>query len=74
MNNIMKIIKSLEESGLLTKGVSKNIKNEAKEKTGAFLETLLGTLEASLLGNLLTCKRRRTIRAGKSTVRAGHEF
>ena len=47
--NIMKIIKSLEESGLLIKGVSKTIKNEAKEQKGRFLSMLLGTLGASLL-------------------------
>ena len=55
-NDVMKIIKSLEESRLLIKGVSKTIKNEAKEQTGRFLSMLLGTLSASLLGNLLTCK------------------
>ena len=47
---------SLEESRLLIKGVSKTIKNEAKEQTGRFLSMLLGTLSASLLGNLLTSK------------------
>ena len=50
------IVKSLEESTLLLKGVSKTIKNEAKEKKGGFLRMLLGTLGASLLGNLLTGK------------------
>ena len=52
MNDIMKIIKSLEESGLLIKGVSETIKNEVKEQNGGFLGMLLGTLGASLLGNL----------------------
>ena len=52
MNNIKKIVKSLEESGLLIKGVNKAIKNEAKEQKGGFLGMLLGTLGASLLGNL----------------------
>ena len=56
MNDIMKIIKSLEESNLLVKGVSKTIKNEAKEQKGGFLSMSLGTLGASLLGNLLTVK------------------
>ena len=69
MNDIMKIVKSLEESGLLIKGVSETIKNEAKEQTGGFIIMLLGTLGASLLGNLLTGKG--TIRAGKGTIRAG---
>ena len=71
MNDIMKIINSLEESGLLIKGVSEAIKNEAKEQKGGFLGMLLGTLGASLLGNLLTGKD--TIRAGESTIRAGHD-
>ena len=55
MKDIMKIVKFLEESGLLIKGVSDTIKNKAKEQKGGFLSTLLGTLDASLLGNLLTC-------------------
>ena len=63
MNDIMKIIKALENSGILLKGVSKAIKNEAKEQKGGFLSMLLGTLGASLLGNLLT--------GGKGIVRAG---
>ena len=52
----MKIIKSLEESGLLLKGFSKTIENEAKERKGGFLSMLLITLRTSLLGNLLTGK------------------
>ena len=52
MNDIMKITKYLEESGLLIKGVSEAIRNEAKEQKGV----LLGTLGASLLGNLFTGK------------------
>ena len=54
----MKIIKSLEESGLLIKGVSETSKNETKEQKGGCLSMLLGTLSASLLGNLLTDKGR----------------
>ena len=46
MNDIMKIVKSLEESGLLIKGVRETIKNEAKEQRRGFLEMLLGTLGA----------------------------
>ena len=72
MNDVIKIIKSLEESGLLIKGVSETIKNEAKEQKGGFLGMLLGTLGASLLGNLLTGKG--TIKAGEGTVRAGQDF
>ena len=56
INDIMKIVKSLEESGLFIKGVSQTIKNEAKEQKGDILRMLLGALGASLLGNLLTGK------------------
>ena len=53
MNDIMKIIEALENSGILLQGVSKTIENETKEQRGVFLSMLLGTLGASLLGNLL---------------------
>ena len=72
MNDIMKIIKSLEEYGLLIKGVSETIKNEAKEQKGGFLGMLLGTLGASLLGNLLTGKG--IFRAGEGAIRADQDF
>ena len=72
MNVIMKIVKSLEGSDLLTKGVSEAIKNEAKKKESKFLSMLLGTLGASLLENLLTIKG--TIRAGEGTIRADQDF
>ena len=68
MNDIMKIVKSLEESGLLIKQVIEIIKNVPKEQKGRFLGMLLRTLAANLLGNLLTGKG--TIRAGQGTVRA----
>ena len=45
MNDIMKIVKLLEESGLLIKVVSQTIKNEPKEQKGRFLSTLVGTLK-----------------------------
>ena len=48
MNGIMKIVEALENSGILLKGVSKNIENETKEQRGGFLSMLLGTLGASL--------------------------
>ena len=70
MNNIMKIIKALENSGILLKGVSKAIKNETKEQKRGFLSMLLGTLGASLLGNLLT-GRKGIMLAGDGIVRAG---
>ena len=72
MKDIMKIIKSLEDSGLLIKGVSETIQNEAKEQKGGFLSMLLGTLGASLLGNLLTGKC--TISADEGTIRAGENL
>ena len=75
MNNIIKIIQALENSNILIKGVTKTIKNETKEQKGGFLSMLLGTLGASLLGNLLIGKG--IVRAssrnkkGKGIVRAG---
>ena len=58
----MKIVQALEDSNILLKGVTKTIKNERKEQKGGFLGMFLGTLGASLLGNML---------AGKGIVRAG---
>ena len=72
INDIIKRVKSLEESGLLIKGVSKTIKNKAKEQKSGFVIMLLGTLDASLLENSLTDKG--TIRAGEITIRAGQDF
>ena len=70
MNDIMKIIEALENSGILLKGVSETIENETKEQKGGFLSMLLGTLGASLLGNLLTGGKG-IMRAGDGIVRAG---
>ena len=56
MEDIMKIVKSLEESRLLIKGVSETIKNDPKEQKGGFNSILLGTLAASILGSTLTDK------------------
>ena len=70
MNDIMKIIEALENTGILLKGVSKTIENETKEQRGGFLSMLLGTLGASLLGNLLTGGKG-IIRAGDGIVHAG---
>ena len=64
------LIKSLEDSGLLLKGVSKTIQNEAKEQKGGFLSLLLGTLSASLLRNILAGKGMN--RAGEGIVRASY--
>ena len=54
----MKIIEALENSGILLKRITKTIENETKEQRGGFLSMLLGTLGASLLGNLLTGEKR----------------
>ena len=53
MNYIMKIVQTLEDSNILLKRITKIIQNETKEQKGKFLGMLLGTLEASLLGNML---------------------
>ena len=72
MNDIIKIIEALENAGILLKGVTKTIENETKEQRGGFLSMLLGTLGASLLGNLLTGgKGMGIVRAGEGIVRAG---
>ena len=70
MDDILKIIKSLEDSGLLLKGVSETIQHEAKEQRGGFLSMLLGTLGVSLLGDILSGKG--VIRAGEGAIRAGY--
>ena len=69
MNDIMKIIEALGNSGILLKGVSKTIENETKEQRGGFLSMLLRTLGGSLFGNLLTGKG--IMRLGDGIVRAG---
>ena len=71
MENIIKIIKSLEDSGLLLKGVSATIQNETKEQKVGFFSMLLGTLGANLLGNILAGKG--INRAGEEIVRANYE-
>ena len=70
MKDILKIVKSLEDSGLLLKGVSEIIRNEAKEQKSGFLSMLLGTLGASTLGIVLADKG--VIRAGEGTARVGY--
>ena len=76
LNDIVAIVKSLEERSLFIKGVSEIIKNEAKEQKGQFLGILLVTLSASLLGNMLAGKGvvrggEEKIQAGKGMIRAG---
>ena len=63
MNDILKIVQTLEDSNILLKGITETVKNETKEQKGEFLSMLLCTLDASLLGHLLT---------GKGFVRAGY--
>ena len=62
MIDMIKIVQALEDSNILLKAVTKTINNETKEQKGGFLSMLLGTVGASLLGNLL---------AGKGIARAG---
>ena len=71
MNNIMKIIQALEDSNILLKEVTKTVQNEVKEQKGGFLSMLLGTLGASLLGNLLTGKGIYRARKSKGISRTG---
>ena len=78
MEDLIKIVKSLEDSGLLLKGVTESVQNEVKEQKGGFLSMLLGTLGTSLLGNLLTGKgatptspRQVVNKKGKGIHRAG---
>ena len=69
MEDIMKIVKSLEESRLLIKRISKAIKNEAKEQKAEFFPICLGTLAVSMLGNVLS--GRGVIRAGEEIIKSG---
>ena len=75
IEDLIKIVKSLEDSGLLLKGVTESVQNEIKEQKGGFLSMLLGTLRTSLLGNLLTGKgvnkkSKGINRAGEGIIRA----
>ena len=76
MNDLIKIVKSLEGSGLLLKRITESVQNKIKEQKGGFLSMLLGTLGTSLLGDLLTGKgafhaRKRVSKKGKGIHRAG---
>ena len=79
MDDLIKIVKSLEDSGLLSKGITESVQNEIREQKGGFPSMLLGTLGASLLRNLLTGKgafhvRKRVSRKFKGIYRAGEEI
>ena len=78
MDDIMKIVKSLGTTGLLIKSVSETNQNEAKKQEVRFLDMLLGTTGASLIGNSLGSKRVKTkipekgvMRTGEGAIRAG---
>ena len=82
IHDIIKIVKFLEDSDLLVKGVTETVHNEVKEQKRGFLSMLLGTLGASLLGNILTGKGiyragkgkgKGINRAGEGILRAGYE-
>ena len=74
MQDLLKIVKSLEDSGILFNRITETVKNEVKEQKGRFLSMLLGAVGASLLGDLLTknLSGRGVIRAGEGTIRAGY--
>ena len=74
MDDILKIVKSLEDSGVLLKGVSETIQHEAKEQRGGFLSMLLGTLGASLLGDILSkgLSGKGVVRACEGAIRASY--
>ena len=68
----MKIVKYLEELGLLIKLISKIIKMKQKKQKGRFLPMLFGKLAASILGNALTGKR--VITADEGVITVGQNF
>ena len=74
MGDIIKIVKSLEDSNLLLKGVTVTVQNEVQEQKGGFVSMLLGILGASLLGNLLTGKGIYRAGKGKGINRAGERI
>ena len=74
MDDILKIVQSLENSGVLLKGVSETTQHETKKQRGGFLSMLFGTLGASLLGDVLSkcLSGRGVIRAGEEAIRTGY--
>ena len=72
MQDLLKKVKLLENTGLLLDEIIETVKNEVKERKGGFLSMLLGTLGANLLGNMLA--DRGLLRAGKGTIRAGYGY
>ena len=78
IENIIKIVKSFEELGLLIKGVSKTIENETKEQKGGFFGMLLGTLATSVFGKMLIGKAKifgqGVLRSDAGTIRESQNF
>ena len=74
MQDLLKIVKSLEDSGILLDGMTETVKKEVKEPKSGFLSIHIGTLGASLLGDLLTknLSGRNVIRAGEGTINADY--
>ena len=72
MNDIKKIVQTLEDSHILLNWVTNTIKNETKKQKRGFLEMLLSTLRASLLGNILAGKGIVRPGSGKGIVKAGY--
>ena len=70
MEDIIKMVKFLEDSSLLWKGISQTVQNEATEQKGGFLSMLLGTLDTSLLGNIIEGKG--INRAAEGVIRTGY--
>ena len=74
MQDLLKIVKSLEDSGILLNGITETVKNEVKEQKVSFLSMLLCTLGASLLDDLLrkNLSGRGVVKAGEGTIRTGY--
>ena len=74
VQDLLKIVKSLEDKSILLDGITETVKNKVKEQRGCFLSMLLGTLGASLPGDLLTKNLSGigVIGAGEGTIRAGY--
>ena len=70
MQDLLKIVKSLEDSGILLDGITETVKNEVKEQKGGFFSMLLGTRGAILLGNTLAGSG--VIRPGEGAIRDGY--
>ena len=72
MQDLLKIVKSLEYTGISLDGITETVKNEVKEQRVCFSSILLSVLGSALLSNMLTGKG--VIKAGEGTIRAGYGF